>query len=75
MRRFAPLLAAVALGACATVPATETVRLTQPKAQISLQDQQVLFWDDATRADRFRRRYPKSLMLPAVDAAVGAPKP
>jgi CubicO group peptidase (beta-lactamase class C family) len=55
MRRFATLLASLALGACATAPTTEAVRLSQPKAQISLQDQQVLFWDDATRADRFRR--------------------
>jgi CubicO group peptidase (beta-lactamase class C family) len=55
MRRIAPLLLAAALGACATVPATDGVRLTQPKSQISLQDQQVLFWDDVTRSDRFRR--------------------
>ena len=54
MQRFASLLAALALGACATVPATQPVRLTQPKTQISLQDQQVLFWDAATRAERFR---------------------
>jgi CubicO group peptidase (beta-lactamase class C family) len=55
MRRFAPLLAALLLGACATVPAIDAVHMTQPKAQIPLQDQQVLFWNDATRADRFRR--------------------
>lgn len=54
MRRFAGLIAALALGACATVPPVESVRLTQPKAQISLQEQQVLFWNDTTRADRFR---------------------
>lgn len=55
MRRFAPLFLAVALGACVTVPAADGVRLTQPKSQISLRDQQVLFWDDAARSDRFRR--------------------
>jgi CubicO group peptidase (beta-lactamase class C family) len=55
MRRIAPLLLAAALGACATFPATDGVRLTQPRSQISLRDQQVLFWDDATRSDRFRR--------------------
>jgi CubicO group peptidase (beta-lactamase class C family) len=55
MRRFAPILAALLLGACATVPASDPVRFTQPKSQIPLQDQQVLYWDDATRADRFRR--------------------
>jgi CubicO group peptidase (beta-lactamase class C family) len=55
MRRIACLVLAVALGACATVPAADGVRLTQPKSQTSLQDQQVLFWDDATRSDRFRR--------------------
>lgn len=55
MRRIASLLLAAALGACATVPAADGVRFTQPKSQISLRDQQVLFWDDATRSDRFRR--------------------
>ena len=55
MRRVLPLLAALALGGCATVQTVEPVRLSQPKSQISLQDQQVLFWDNATRADRFRK--------------------
>jgi CubicO group peptidase (beta-lactamase class C family) len=55
MRRLISLLAGLALGACATVPTVEPVRLSQPKTQISLQDQSVLFWADATRADRFRK--------------------
>ena len=55
MRRFLPVLTALALGACTTAPTSDAVRLTRPATQISLQDQQVLFWDDATRADRFRR--------------------
>ena len=59
MMRWFTVVAASAsvfvLGACATVPTAESVRLTQPSARVSLQDQQVLFWDDATRADRFRR--------------------
>jgi CubicO group peptidase (beta-lactamase class C family) len=55
MRRFLPGVTALALGACATAPTPDAVRLTRPAAQIPLQDQQVLFWDDATRADRFRR--------------------
>ncbi len=55
MRHLAPIFAALALGACATVPLVQPVRLTAPRSQVSLQDQQVLFWDDATRSDRFRR--------------------
>ncbi len=55
MRRFIPILTAFALASCTTVPVAEAVRLTKPASEISLQDQQVLFWDDATRADRFRR--------------------
>jgi CubicO group peptidase (beta-lactamase class C family) len=55
MRRFLPLVTAFALGACTNVAADQPVRLTQPATQITLQDQQVLFWNDATRADRFRR--------------------
>ncbi|GGD94282.1 hypothetical protein GCM10011515_12620 [Tsuneonella deserti] len=54
MGRQLTLLAALALSACATVSAPEAVRPTQPSTRISLQDQQVLFWDDGTRADRFR---------------------
>lgn len=55
MRLFVPLIAALLVGACATAPADQPVRVVQPTARISLQDQQVLFWNDATRADRFRR--------------------
>ncbi len=55
MRRFVPLLAAAMLSACATVPTGAPVRMTQPEAEVPLQDQQVLFWNDATRSDRFRR--------------------
>lgn len=55
MRRFAIAFAALTLAACATAPAEQAVRVTQPREAIALADQQVLFWDDATRADRFRR--------------------
>jgi CubicO group peptidase (beta-lactamase class C family) len=55
MARFIHLLAGLALGACATVPNAAPVRLSQPRVATTLADQQVLFWDDATRADRFRR--------------------
>jgi CubicO group peptidase (beta-lactamase class C family) len=55
MRRVIYLVAVLALGACATVPPAEPVRVSQPETQTSLQDQQVLFWNDATRADRFRK--------------------
>ena len=55
MRRWT-LGLAFALAACATAtPPDRAVRTTQPRETISLADQQVLFWDDATRADRFRR--------------------
>ena len=54
MRRFILLLAVLLLGACTAVAPIERVRLTQPKNQVPLQDQQVLFWDDATRSARFR---------------------
>ena len=54
MRFLSILLGALALSACATAPAPERVRLVQPATEIPIQDQQVLFWDDATRADRFR---------------------
>ena len=55
MRRYVPLFAALLLGACATAPAEQAVRLVQPSTQLALQDQQVLFWNNATRSDRFRR--------------------
>ncbi len=55
MRRTLPFLAALALGACTTTPGAPPIRLVQPTTQAPPQDQQVLFWDDSTRADRFRR--------------------
>jgi CubicO group peptidase (beta-lactamase class C family) len=58
MKRFLlPLMSALALSACATAPTAdaERVRLSQPATPIPIAEQQVLFWDDATRADRFRR--------------------
>jgi len=54
MHRFTIAFAALSLAACATAPADHAVRATQPSNAIPLADQQVLFWDDATRADRFR---------------------
>ena len=55
MRRLFVGLVALALSACATVPVDQPVRITQPSIVVPLADQQVLFWDDATRSDRFRR--------------------
>lgn len=55
MRSFIIALLTLALAGCATIPAEAPVRVTQPRELIALADQQVLFWDDATRADRFRR--------------------
>ena len=57
MRNRLALFGALALAGCATAPVVEApaVRLVQPSEAIPLAEQQVLFWDDATRADRFRR--------------------
>ncbi|RXZ65816.1 serine hydrolase domain-containing protein [Pelagerythrobacter rhizovicinus] len=61
MRIFGIALAAALLAGCASAPGESTraerveVYPTQPSEAIALEDQQVLFWDDATRADRFRR--------------------
>ncbi|MEW4447820.1 serine hydrolase [Qipengyuania sp. JC766] len=56
-----PLLAALAsvlLASCATVPSGQNVAATYastPETPLSFEEQQsVLFWDDATRSDRFR---------------------
>lgn len=61
MRIFGIALAAALLAGCASAPGESTlaqrveVYPTEPSEPIALEDQQVLFWDDATRADRFRR--------------------
>ncbi|MXO73757.1 serine hydrolase [Altererythrobacter aerius] len=55
MKRAAILALGLMLGACATVPADRGVRLTQPTVQVPVAENQVLFWDDAARAERFRR--------------------
>lgn len=54
MRKFLVSVAVAALAACAT-PQQEPVRLTQPEVMLPVEQLQVLFWDDATRSDRFRR--------------------
>lgn len=54
MRTILTLASALALAACSAGPAEAPVRLSQLEKVIPLADQQVLFWDDATRADRFR---------------------
>ncbi|GMM93823.1 serine hydrolase domain-containing protein [Qipengyuania sp. MTN3-11] len=57
MGKWTLALAATLLAGCATAPIAEQaqMRTTQPTEQLAVQDQQVLFWDDATRTDRFRR--------------------
>ncbi|WP_120717789.1 serine hydrolase domain-containing protein [Tsuneonella amylolytica] len=55
MRGFLVSCAALALASCAAVSAEPPVRTTTPSQTIPVADQQVLFWDDATRSDRFRR--------------------
>ena len=46
---------AAALAACAAPPAIERVSPPGGADNLRLQSTEVLFWDDATRADRFRR--------------------
>ncbi|MGX7925863.1 serine hydrolase domain-containing protein [Tsuneonella sp. HG094] len=48
-------IAALTLSACTAAPEVASVRSTQPAQVVPLADQQVLFWNDATRSDRFRR--------------------
>lgn len=61
MRIFGITLAAALLASCAATPGEAPrdggaeVYSTQPSQTIAPEDQQVLFWDDATRAARFRR--------------------
>lgn len=54
MKKFLVTAALAALAACATLPGS-TVRMTQPAAMLPVEELQVLFWNDATRTDRFRR--------------------
>ncbi len=49
------LLASCALPEAAGEPNSPAVTLSVPEQEISLAEQQVLFWDDATRSERFRR--------------------
>jgi len=57
MRKFLISAAFVALAACATVDEADRLEVypTQPEVALPVEELQVLFWDDATRADRFRR--------------------
>ena len=56
MRKTLAALGAIALGACATAPSEAPVRVTAPKEALPFTErEQVLFWDQATRTDRFRR--------------------
>jgi len=57
MRVWGLALAAALLAGCASAPLADRpdVYPTQPAEAVPLEDQQVLFWDDATRTDRFRR--------------------
>ena len=57
MRIFGLALATALLAGCATAPVADRLEVypTQPAEAVPLEDQQVLFWDDATRTDRFRR--------------------
>ena len=57
MRVWGLALATALLAGCATAPVANRAEVypTQPAEAVPLEDQQVLFWDDATRADRFRR--------------------
>lgn len=54
MRAFLSLAGALALAGCTTAAPPEAVRLIQPSVTLADAERQVLFWDDATRAGRFR---------------------
>lgn len=71
MRFVLTLASVLALAACTTIAPPAPVRMTQPSVTLAQAEQQVLFWDDATRAERFRamERYF------AGHEAVAAPKP
>ncbi len=79
MRKMFVALGALALAACSTAPVELPVRATTPDHPLSLADQQVLFWDQATRDDRFRRMediYPGLETAPAPEVRalpVGTP--
>jgi CubicO group peptidase (beta-lactamase class C family) len=57
MRKFLISATLVALAACTTVGEADRMEVypTQPEVALPVEELQVLFWDDATRADRFRR--------------------
>jgi CubicO group peptidase (beta-lactamase class C family) len=76
MRVILTMAAALALTGCTTAAPPVAVRMIQPSITLPQAEQQVLFWDDATRAERFRamERYfaghettaaPKTRALPA----------
>ena len=57
MHKWSLALATALLAGCATAPLADRAEVypTQPSEMLPIEDQQVLFWDDATRSDRFRR--------------------
>ena len=57
MHKWGLALATALLAGCATAPLADRAEVypTQPSEMLPIEDQQVLFWDDATRSDRFRR--------------------
>lgn len=63
--------AAAALAACTAQPAVERVSPPGGADNLRLQSTEVLFWDDATRADRFRRMED---FFPGIEVAP-APRP
>lgn len=69
MRKTLAAVGALTLAACATTPVEPPVRATTPAHSLSLADQQVLFWDQATRDDRFRRMED---IYPGLEAAPAA---
>ena len=68
------MLAAIALAGCAATveppPVTSMVTPSLPAQTIPIEEQQVLFWDDATRRDRFARMedfFPGQEVAPSSD--------
>jgi CubicO group peptidase (beta-lactamase class C family) len=55
LKSLFPIAAVAALAACAAQPAIERTSPPGAADNLRLQSTEVLFWDNATRADRFRR--------------------
>ena len=78
MRTWMPSLAALALASCATAFVTERSAAIQstPRTPLGLDDAGVLFWDQATRTERFRHleNFYSGLEVPAAPRVRALPR-